>query len=158
MRIFILPCTTPILTARSTFGRILPGIFADRYGRFNTLIGTTALSAILVLALWLPSRGSIPIILFGAFYGFTSGAFVSISPSCVAQISDVRQIGIRMGTLYLTISFAGLTGNPIAGALLTRMDGDYTGVQVFCGVGMAIGTAMFVASRWVQTGFKWKII
>ncbi|OBU01196.1 hypothetical protein VE01_00641 [Pseudogymnoascus verrucosus] len=148
----------PIVNAVSIFGRIIPGIFADRYGRFNALIATSALSSILVLALWLPSRGAIPIILFGAFYGFSSGAFVSISPSCVAQISDVREIGVRMGTLYFIISLAGLTGNPIAGALLTRMEGEYTGVQVFCGVAMVIGTTLFVASRWIQTGFKMKII
>ena len=147
-----------MLTLPSIFGRILPGIFADRYGRFNSLIATSALSFILVLALWLPSRGTIPIILFGAFYGFSSGAFISITPSCAAQISDVREIGVRMGTMYLVISFAGLTGNPIAGALLTRMNGNYLGVQVFCGVGMVVGTALFVASRWVQTGFKLKII
>lgn len=63
-----------------------------------------------------------------------------------------------MGTLYFIISLAGLTGNPIAGALLTRMDGQFTGVQLFCGVGMVIGTLLFVASRWVQAGFKMKII
>lgn len=63
-----------------------------------------------------------------------------------------------MGTLYFIISFAGLTGNPIAGAILTRMDGEFLGVQLFCGVGMVVGTALFIASRWVQTGFKLKII
>ena len=135
-----------------------PGIFADRYGRFNALIATSTLSAALVLALWLPSRGAIPIILFGALYGFSSGAFVSITPSCVAQISDVHDIGVRTGTMYFIVAFAGLTGSPIAGALLTRMDGQYLGVQVFCGIAMVVGTALFLASRWMQAGFKLKII
>jgi len=142
----------------SIFGRILPGIFADRYGRFNTMISTCIFSAAMVLALWLPSRGNIPIIIFGALYGFSSGAFVSLLPSLVAQISDVRQIGVRNGTLFLIVSFAGLTGNPIAGALVARTGGAFTGLQVFCGLAMAVGSALYAGSRWVQVGWKMKVI
>ncbi|KAL8807126.1 MAG: hypothetical protein Q9200_004792, partial [Gallowayella weberi] len=83
----------PILNAVSIFGRTIPGYIADKTGRYNTMIATSFLSTILVLGLWLPARGNIPYILFAAFYGFSSGAFVSLAPALVAQISDIRAIG-----------------------------------------------------------------
>jgi len=61
-------------------------------------------------------------------------SFVSLTPSLIAQISDVRQIGVRSGTLFAIISVASLVGNPIGGALLTKWNGEYTGLQVFAGV------------------------
>ncbi|KAF4630597.1 hypothetical protein G7Y89_g7545 [Cudoniella acicularis] len=145
-----------ILNASSIFGRVLPGIIADRIGRFNVMIITTAFSAIIVLALWLPSSGNAPIIVFCILYGFSSGAFVSISPSLVAQISPIREIGVRNGTLFLCVSIAGLTGNPIGGALVGNDNGNFLHLQIFCGLTMAVGTLIFVASRWVQCGFQLK--
>ncbi len=88
-----------VLNAVSIFGRTLPGFVADRLGRYNVMIVTSFLSTILVLALWLPARGNVPYILFAAFYGFSSGAFVSLAPALIAQISDIRQIGVRTGTM-----------------------------------------------------------
>jgi MFS family permease len=143
-----------ILTYSSVFGRILPGIAGDRIGRFNVMIITTAFSAIIVLALWLPSRGNAPIIVFAILYGFSSGAFVSVAPSLVAQISDIRQIGVRNGTMFAIIAIAALTGNPIGGALVTRDGGDFTYLQIFCGCTMVVGAALFVASRHVQVGWS----
>ena len=137
----------------SLFGRIIPGIIADRFGRFNMMILTTACSAIIVLALWLPSRGSIPIILFAALFGFFSGAFVSLGPAVVAQISDVRQIGIRNGTVYALVAFAALTGNPIGGAPVSRKQGQFEYLQIFCRVSMVVGSALFLAARIVKVGF-----
>lgn len=88
-----------VLNAVSIFGRTLPGFVADRLGRYNVMIVTSFLSTILVLALWLPARGNVAYILFAAFYGFSSGAFVSLAPALIAQISDIRQIGVRTGTM-----------------------------------------------------------
>jgi predicted MFS family arabinose efflux permease len=122
------------------------------------MIATSFFSAIIVFALWLPSRGSVPIIIFAALYGFSSGAFVSLAPSLIAQISDIRQIGVRSGTLFAIISIGALTGSPIGGALVTKNDGGFTYLQIFCGLCLMTGSFLFVASRWVQTGFKWKII
>lgn len=141
----------------SIFGRILPGIIADRFGRYNMMIVTTACSAIIVLALWLPGYGSVPIILFAAFYGFFSGAFVSLGPAVVAQISEIRQIGVRTGTVYALVSLAALTGNPIGGALVTRDGGDFRYLQIFCGGTMVVGCLLFVASRTAKVGLTWKI-
>lgn len=122
------------------------------------MITTTGFSAIIVLALWLPSSGNAAIIVFTALYGFSSGAFVSLGPALIAQISPIREIGIRSGTFFLAVAIGALTGNPIGGALVQRDDGKFLYLQLFCGLTMAVGTLLYVAARWVQCGFKWKII
>ena len=66
-------------------------------------------------------------------------SFVSLAGPLIAQISDVRMIGVRTGTLFAIISFAALISNPIAGALITKWNGAYTGLQVYCGVVMLGG-------------------
>jgi MFS family permease len=147
-----------ILNAASIFGRILPGIIGDKLGRFNVMIITTAFSAIIVLALWLPSSGNAPILAFCVLYGFSSGAFVSMGPSLIAQISPIREIGVRSGTFFLCVAVAGLTGNPIGGALQGQDNGGFKYLQIFCGVSMTVGSALYIASRWVQCGWKLKII
>ncbi|KAJ5630948.1 MFS transporter asaE [Penicillium longicatenatum] len=145
----------PILNAFSIFGRTLPGYLADRLGRFNIMIFFSYLSGILVLALWLPSRGNAPAIVFSALYGFSSGAFVSLAPALIAQISDLREVGVRNGTCFSIISFAALTGTPIGGALVPDvLTGSYTKLQVFAGVVMIAGATLFVAARIVVGGTK----
>ena len=143
-----------ILNAVSIFGRIIPGAIADRIGRFNTMIVTTFISAALVLGLWLPSSGNVPIILFVALYGFSSGAFVSLAPALIAQISDIRQIGVRTGTMFAITSVAALVGNPIGGALITEEQGEYTHLQIFCGIMMVAGAFSYVAARSSLVGAK----
>ncbi len=122
------------------------------------MLFTTFFSCIIVLALWLPSHSNAPIIIFAALYGFSSGAFVSMVPTLIAQISDIRQIGVRSGTTFCIISVAGLLGSPIAGALVTRDQGKYLYLQIFCGVTMFGGASLFVVARVLQVGFKLKKI
>ncbi|OOQ87143.1 putative monocarboxylate permease [Penicillium brasilianum] len=145
----------PILNAASVFGRTLPGYLADRVGRYNVMIFFSYLSGILVLALWLPSRSNAPAIVFSALYGFGSGAFVSLAPALIAQISDVREVGVRNGTCFSIIAFAALTGTPIGGALVPDvLTGSYTRLQVFSGVVMLAGATLFVVARLVVGGVK----
>ena len=129
----------------------------DRLGRFNIMIITTFFSAIIVLALWLPADGNVPIILFAAIFGFSSGTFVSMVPSLIAQISDIRQIGVRNGTNFFIVAFAALCGNPIGGALISRDQGEYIYLQIFAGITMAIGGSIYIAARHVQCErWQWK--
>lgn len=128
---------------------------ADRVGRYNVMILFSYLSGILVLALWLPSRSNAPVIVFSALYGFGSGAFVSLAPALVAQISDLREVGVRNGTFFSIISFAALTGTPIGGALVPDvLHGSYTKLQIFCGVVMLAGATLFIAARVVVGGAR----
>lgn len=150
----LVPYLLPILNAISIFGRILPGIAADHFGRFNATILISAASAVFVLAIWIPVSSSGGIVAFAALFGFSSGAFVSLAPTLIAQVSDIRYIGSRVGTGFAVMSFGALTGSPIGGAIVSRQHGDYIGLQLFCGIAMAVGVCFFIAARNAQVGFK----
>lgn len=143
------------LTRHSIFGRIIPGALADKVGKFNMQSLWCVIAGILVLALGLPASNNAAYITFAAFYGFASGAFVSLLPAQMAQISKVEEIGVRVGVIFCCISFAGLVGNPIAGAIVVADKGDYWGLNVFSGVMLISGAAMFVVTRMYIA--QWKV-
>lgn len=147
-----------ILNAASLPGRVLPGILADRLGRFNTMTLTSLISAILVLALWLPSNSNVAIICFAALYGCFSGAYVSLGPSLIAELSPIEQIGVRNGSIYFFVAVAVLVGNPIGGALVADDDAGrgFAYLQIFSGCMMGAGAAFFVMVRVKVGGWGWK--
>lgn len=124
------------------------------------MIAMCSLSAVVILALWLPgtllSPGSAAVyIVFSMLYGFASGAFVGMVPALLGQISpDVTKIGVRQGVLFFCISIASLTGSPIAGAILNRQNGTYWGLQVFAGAMMATSVFFFIAARVILAGLS----
>ncbi|KAJ2984776.1 hypothetical protein NUW58_g5884 [Xylaria curta] len=150
----LIPYLLPIVNAVSIPGRIIPGIAADRLGRFNTMILVSLLSAVITLALWVPGKTTATIIAFGAIYGFTSGGFISLAPAVVAQISDLREIGARNGALLFISSLGALTGSPIGGAILTAQHGDYLGLKLFNGISILAGAIFLILARTVQVKFK----
>ncbi|KAH8895878.1 riboflavin transporter MCH5 [Thozetella sp. PMI_491] len=151
----LLPYLLPIINAVSIFGRIAPGIVADKFGRYNIMIIICAASSLITLALWIPgSHSSAAIIVYAILFGFTSGGFIGMGPSLIAQICEIREMGLRSGTLFAVQSFGSLTGSPIAGAILSRQNGDYVGLQLFCGCSMAAAAAFYLAARWTQAGFR----
>ena len=144
-----------ILNAASVFGRTMPAYAADQFlGRFNVLIVMAVITTILVLGMWIPASSNAAIILFAAFFGFTSGTIVSMAPALVAQISDVRQIGVRTGTIFTIVSIAVLVSNPIAGALIVADNGGFIKLQVFAGCMMAGGSVVLIMSRIKLAGFN----
>lgn len=76
----------------------------------------------------------------------------------IAQISPLREMGTRTGTFFMFVSLGGLTGNPIGGALIGSAHGGFGHLQIFCGVTMAAGAAVYFVARYVQVGFKPTIV
>ena len=120
----VIRLTYSCLTRGSILGRLVPGALADKFGPFNMQFVMSFFTGILCLALGLPASSNAAFIVFAVLYGFASGGFVSLAPAQIARISDLQEIGIRSGVLFSCVSFAGLVGNPIAGALV-----DGTGFQ-----------------------------
>ncbi len=119
----------------------------------------TLFSAIVVLALWIPGTNDGAIIAFCVLYGFSSGAFISLAPAILAQISPLPQLGARQGTCFAFIAIASLVGNPIAGALVPNTEVDpFWKLQVFAGMLMVGGAIMIAVSRVVAGGVSLKQI
>ncbi|KAL1967421.1 hypothetical protein VTN77DRAFT_3206 [Rasamsonia byssochlamydoides] len=144
----------PILNAASLFGRIIPGILSDKLGRYNTFVVVSFLTAILVLALWIPTSSNAALMLFAGFFGFSSGAFISLGPALIAQISPIRKIGIRQGLLFAMMSVAALTTSPIAGAIVSHEHGRFTGLKVFAGVMCLAGSTLTLLARYFVVGMS----
>lgn len=148
-----------ILTCCSVFGRIVPGWLGDRYGRFNIMIVTTFISVALVLGLWIPANNNVLNIVFAVLFGASSGTFVAMVPALVAQVCpDIKKLGMYTGVTYLAICPAVLGSQPLAGALITANGGDYTYLQVFCGVAMFLGGIFFIVARAAHGGAGWRRI
>lgn len=64
--------TVSIINGASLFGRIIPGMIADKYGRFNLCIVMAAFSGIIALC-WTTVTSVAGIVMFSVTYGFTSG-------------------------------------------------------------------------------------
>ncbi len=144
----------PILNAISIFGRILPGLAADKFGRFNLMLCVVLASTISVLAIWIPATSTAGIVAFASLFGFSSGGFIVLAPTLIAQVSDIRYIGTRVGTSLAVMAFGALLGSPIGGTLLLGHHGDYAGLQLFCGLCLATALVFFIAARYAQVGFK----
>jgi MFS family permease len=111
-------------------------------------------SGILVLALWIPGSSNATSLVSAILFGFSSGAYVSLTPALIAQISPPREFGYRNGLMFFFVAFPGLVTNPIAGAVLAHEDGSYNGMKVFAGVFCLAGTLLVAVTRFMKTGPK----
>lgn len=70
---------------------------------------------------------------------------------------DLQKMGVRTGMAFSFISFACLTGPPIAGALIEKAEGGYLYLQVFGGCTLMAGFLVLVGARISRTGPKLKV-
>jgi hypothetical protein len=66
--------------------------------------------------------------------------------------TDLNRMGVRTGMVLTILSFASLTGSPIAGVLVQRANGSYLYAQCFAAASMAVGGALVVLARLSGTG------
>jgi MFS family permease len=117
-----------------------------------------ALSAVVCLAVWMPVKNTVGIVIFICVFGFSSGAFISLSPALIAQISHVHEIGTKIGTAYTLMSFGALIGSPLGGAIMTAQHGQFWGLQLFCGFCLLAAACILVAARYVLVGFRLSVV
>lgn len=122
-----------IVNGASTFGRIIPGILADKYGRLNVLASASIATGIVTSCLSTATSVA-GLVVYSVVFGFTSGAILSgASTAFTVTTKDPREMGTYMGMGMGLISFAALIGPPICGALVDRY-GGYLQVSLFGGI------------------------
>ncbi|KZS92108.1 MFS general substrate transporter [Sistotremastrum niveocremeum HHB9708] len=140
--------TLSVLNAGSTFGRILPGLLADRFGSLNILLPATyGLGATTLGYLGVKSLAADAVVT--AIFRFFSGGFISLMVPTVASLAkNPGEIGARIGITSAFCAISCLTGPPINGALLT---GKFLWNRpiIFSGVcALSGGTSLLFARLW----------
>ena len=121
-----------ILNAASTFGRIIPGILADKYGPIN-IFGLGAVMTGVVIFCFNEATSNASIIVYAVAFGFVSGTIVSGASAAISLFAkDARDVGTYMGMGMALASFGVLVGPPVNGAFV-RTYGSFHEVSVFSG-------------------------
>jgi MFS family permease len=148
-----------ISNAANAIGKIVIGHIADRMGRMNTMALATLISAVSVLALWLPScrsdnesNGSNLFIAFTIIYGIFASAYISLFPASLMELFGVQNFTSVNGLLYMVRGFATLVGTPVAGALIRSShkivdSRSYENTSIMVGV-LLVGAT--VAAMWAR--------
>lgn len=136
---------------------MLPAYVADHYsGPLNMLIPAAFGSSLLIYC-WaaITSRGGLTA--FAVVYGLCASAIQALFPATLSSLTtDLKRTGVKMGMVFSVVSFACLTGPPLAGALIQRDTGDYLYAQIFAGTSLLCGCLTLVAARIVKVGPKLK--
>lgn len=149
-----------LLNAGSVAGRFLPGLLADRLGRFNVIVVTIALCCGTVLGLWLPAGDSRPMVVsFAVLFGFASGSNLGLVPVCLGQLCDARDYARYISTANFVASFGTLSSVPIGGALL-GIGGEWgwRALILFSGVSYVLALVCYCSARVLAVGWNIRTI
>ncbi|KAL9470822.1 hypothetical protein ACSS6W_008763 [Trichoderma asperelloides] len=120
-----------ILNASSIFGRIIPGLIADKYGSLETAIACTLVAGTLgYVAIVIKNLGGL--LVFAILYGFVSGAVVSLPSAIVASLTpDMKLGGTWMGQSFFLAALGILIGSPIAGTIINVPENKFSDGFIF---------------------------
>jgi MFS family permease len=141
------PYLVTFLNVGSVFGRVIPNALAGKYGSLNMMIVCAGGSAILAFG-WFGTKNLGGLTVFALLYGAFSGGVVSLSPSCLKNLTpDMTRLGARMGMCFSVTGVALLVGTPIAGAILGN--GNWTPTIGYTAALMMGSVLLYGVSRWL---------
>ncbi|KAJ0115851.1 major facilitator superfamily transporter [Diaporthe amygdali] len=148
-----------LLNGIGIIGRLVPNHLADRWGPINVFVPTAVIAGVCQLT-WIAVTNPSGLYAWAVFFGIAAGGIQSLFPAGLSSLTtDLRKSGTRMGMVFTIVSFATLTGPPIAGAIISSCGGQYYGAQAFAGGTMILGGGFMMAAKVVKQrrlGGGWK--
>ncbi|CAI9628254.1 unnamed protein product [Alternaria burnsii] len=139
-----------MINGSSTFGRIIPGILADKLGGMNMFAFAGVGTSVMVFCINEPTTNA-GIIVYSVFFGFISGTIISAGSAAISKCTkDPRSLGTYMGMGMGVAAFAVLIGPPINGAFIDRY-GGFREVSIFSGVVSLMGGLIALSAKLATT-------
>jgi MFS family permease len=122
-----------IVNGASTFGRIIPGILADKFGKLSIFGIGGIITGVIVLCMN-TATSTAGLVVYAIAFGFASGTIISGSTAALSICTDdPRNLGTYMGMGMAVAATATLVGPPVNGVLLDKY-GGFLEVTIFSGV------------------------
>ncbi|KAJ5898821.1 hypothetical protein N7495_003565 [Penicillium taxi] len=132
-----------ILNSIGVVGRMISTYFADIVGPLNMMIPTSLIAGIAVYS-WIAVLTQAQLYARTVVYGIIAGSMLSLFPAGISSLTkDLSKRGTRTGMNFTIVSFATLTEDSIAGALISANGGSYIGAQAFMGSCFLVGGGLF---------------
>lgn len=106
-----------LLAIFNTAGRIIAGIFADKYGHVRTMRIIFLMQAVNMLLFSL-YRSPLTLAIGAALTGLSYGALFSVFPAVTADYYGTKNLGVNYGLVFTAWGFAGVIGPLLAGRIL----------------------------------------
>ncbi|KAJ5774890.1 hypothetical protein N7457_009786 [Penicillium paradoxum] len=139
--------TVSIVNGASFFGRIVPGIVADKYGKFNCCILANIFAGIIALC-WTKVTSVAGLVIWSAAYGFASGGILSLQQACAGQVASATTLGLAIGSVSGSTALSAMANVPISGALVENY--GWLSLSIFSGASLIVGGVLLIAARLVQ--------
>lgn len=148
---------TAILNASSTFGRIIPGLMADKFGKLN-VYAVGALVTCIVIFCMNEAESEAALIVYSVVFGFTSGTIISgASVAFTICCPDIRDVGTYAGMGMAIGAIGGLIGPPLDGVMIQKYSGFFQ-ASMFSGAVCCVGGVIaFVNKHWTPQGLWGKV-
>ncbi|EXJ91014.1 hypothetical protein A1O1_04121 [Capronia coronata CBS 617.96] len=135
-----------ILNAASTFGRIIPGVLADKYGRLNVFALGSLGTAVVVFCMNL-ARTNAVLIVYSVVFGFASGSIISgASAAFSICCENPADMGTYMGMGMSISALGGLIGPPVNGVFVNQY-GEFFEVSMFSGAMCLVGGCLALSTK-----------
>ncbi|KAL6364827.1 hypothetical protein LRP88_00800 [Fusarium phalaenopsidis] len=139
-----------VLNGTGAIGRVIPNYIADRYGCLTVQIPLALVTGAMMYC-WAAIKSTTGLFIWAAIYGIWTGGVQSMFPVGLSSMtSDPSRQGTRLGMAFTIVSFATLTGQPIAGAIIKAQGGQYVGAQAFAGSCLVLGSCFFVIAKGIR--------
>lgn len=135
-----------IINAASTFGRVIPGVLADKFGRLNIFAFGGFFSGIVIFC-WSKVETTAALVVYSIAIGFATGTIISGGSVAFTECTkDPRDLGTYIGMGMGLSAFAALIGPPVNGILITRYGGFWE-VSIFSGVMVLVGGVLALVTK-----------
>jgi MFS family permease len=139
-----------ILNGASTFGRIIPGVLADKYGRMNIFSIGAIVTGIVIFCLNSVTTTA-GLVVYSVVFGFSSGTIISGGSAAISLcLKNPQDLGTYMGMGMSISALAALIGPPVNGVFLSRYGGFFE-ASMFSGAMCLFGGLMALATKAVTT-------
>ena len=140
-----------ILNGASTFGRIIPGVLADKFGRLNMMAAAGIVNGTVIFCMN-KAETTAALIVYSIVFGFTSGMIISGAAAAFSIcVSSPRDLGTYMGMGMAFSSIAALIGPPVNGALVAK-HGSFFESSMLSGAMCLVGGFFAVACKAATPG------
>ncbi|KAL2843598.1 major facilitator superfamily domain-containing protein [Aspergillus pseudodeflectus] len=135
-----------IVNGASTFGRIIPGILADKFGRLNAF-GIGGIATGIIICCMNEATSTAGLIVYSVIFGFWSGTIISGGSAAITLcVKRPQEFGTYLGSGIAMVGCAVLVGPPVSGVLVDKY-GGFLELALFSGIICTFGGVVALGSK-----------